>query len=174
MPSFVTIYGGRPKTAQNLFVEFVDVYQEIPPYAVDTKTGDLLNKTPDPILINVGKKNIVEEIQSYSDSVNIYKILERCALSGDMSFLNRRVGTFGDFVNLPDNINELNDFCNSIFEKNKNVSKSILEAAINKSLTSGDLAKIINDHVNGIIENQVQKNQNQVQNNQVEDNGGNN
>ena len=37
---------------------------------------------------------------------DLYKILERFALTEDPSIINQRVGMFGDFTNLPDNIND--------------------------------------------------------------------
>lgn len=144
-------YSKMKKSGQDLSRKFEDVYQEIPPYAVDIKTGELLNKTPDPILIKVGTRNIFEYIQSFKDDVDIYKILEKVAISGDDSFLNRRIGQFGDFVMLPDNINDLNSYIKSIFDNNTNVPKDILDAAINSSIVGADLEAIIAKHVNQAV-----------------------
>lgn len=151
---FYSSYVGRSRTGLNLSNKFEDVYEEIPPYAVDVVTGELLNKTPDPILKCIGKKNIFEEIQSFRDDCDIYKILERVAISGDTSFLNRRVGLFGDFVNLPDNINDFNQYVKKVFDENQNVSKEVLEAAINSSLSSSELEALIAKHVNAAIASQ--------------------
>lgn len=144
---FNSIYSSIAKTGQDLSNEFEDVYEEIPPYSVDLQTGELLNKTPNPIIRKVGKRNVQEQIQSFADDVNLYKILERVAVSGDTSLLNRKVAYFGDYVNLPDNLNDFNDFCKKVFDDNKNVSKDLLDAAINSSLGSAELESIIKKHV---------------------------
>ena len=124
-----------------------DIYIEIPPYAVDTETGDLLNKTALPIRKKIGQRNVDEIIQSYAFDCDIYKILEKVAISGDSSLLNRKIGSFADYLNLPDNLNDLNEFCDSIVSQNSNVDRSILQAAINEALNGDELKKVISDYV---------------------------
>ena len=94
------------KTKQDISNNLVPVYQLLKPYAIDTKTGEFLNKSSEPILKKVCDKDIDEEIQSYKDSVDIYKLIERAVLSGDQNMLNQRVGTFADIFGIPDNIND--------------------------------------------------------------------
>jgi hypothetical protein len=150
-------YDKVSKSSQDLSNIYEDVYEEIPAYSIDVKTGDFLNKSNVPVLKKLGKKNIQEQIDSYKDDCDVYKILERVAAVGDPTLLNRRVGSFGDFVDLPDNINDFNGMCNSTFDKTKNISKDLLQAAINEKLSKVDLDKVINNHVKAQIEARTKK-----------------
>lgn len=57
-------------------------------------------------LVPVGKKDWYGYIQSHKDSVDIHKILERCALIDDYSMLNRVPTTFMDVTDMPKNLAE--------------------------------------------------------------------
>lgn len=131
-----------------------DVFIEVPPYSVDLETGDLLNKTPYPILKKVGQRNVDDIIQSYAYDCDIYKILEKVAISGDYSLLNVRPGSYGDYLNLPDNLNDLNNYCNNLVAKNSNVDPGVIKAAINEALTGDELKAVISK----LVENQINKN----------------
>lgn len=144
---FRTPYSEIPKPAFDYSNPMEDIYIEVPPYSVNTETGDLLNKSPFPIRKKVGQRNIDEIIQSYAYDCDIYKILEKVAISGDNSLLNRKIGTFADYINLPDNLNELNEFCDSIVAKHSTVDKKILQAAINEALNGEALKDVISQYV---------------------------
>lgn len=62
-------------------------------------------------LVETGRENIYDYIQSHKDSTDINLILQRFA-KGDSSALSRRQGMFGDFTQLPKNyadmLNQLN------------------------------------------------------------------
>lgn len=51
-------------------------------------------------LIESGRENLYEYIQSHKESVDIHVILERFA-RGDISALSRVQGTYGDFTKMP-------------------------------------------------------------------------
>lgn len=57
-------------------------------------------------IVETGKSNLYEYIQSHADSVDITKILERCALIEDYSILNRMPTTFMDVTGMPTNLAE--------------------------------------------------------------------
>lgn len=57
-------------------------------------------------LVETGKTNLYEYIQSHADSVDITKILERCALIEDYSYLNRMPAEFMDVSDAPANLAE--------------------------------------------------------------------
>lgn len=57
-------------------------------------------------LAKVGKSNLFEYIQSHADSVDIHKILERCAMLDDYGPLYRMPATFMDVTNMPSNLAE--------------------------------------------------------------------
>lgn len=58
------------------------------------------------ILVKTGKSNLFEYIQSHADSVDIHKILERCAMLDDYSILNRVPSEFMDVTDLPTTLAE--------------------------------------------------------------------
>lgn len=55
-------------------------------------------------IVETGKSNLFEYIQSHADSVDITKILERCALIQDYSMLNRMPTAFMDVTEMPKNL----------------------------------------------------------------------
>lgn len=57
-------------------------------------------------IVETGKTNLYEYIQSFADSVDITKILEKCALINDYSLLNRMPTTFMDVSDMPSNLAE--------------------------------------------------------------------
>lgn len=57
-------------------------------------------------LVPVGKKDWYGYIQSHKDSVDIHKILERCAMIDDYSMLNRVPTSFMDVTDMPKNLAE--------------------------------------------------------------------
>lgn len=57
-------------------------------------------------IVETGKSNLYEYIQSHADSVDITKILERCALIQDYSMLNRMPSAFMDVTEMPSNLAE--------------------------------------------------------------------
>lgn len=62
-------------------------------------------------LVETGRENVYDYIQSHKDSTDINLILQRFA-KGDVSVLSRRQGIFGDFTQVPTNyadmLNKLN------------------------------------------------------------------
>lgn len=57
-------------------------------------------------LVEVGKSSFYDYIQSHADSVDIHKILERCAMVNDYSYINRMPSSFMDVTNMPKNLAE--------------------------------------------------------------------
>lgn len=57
-------------------------------------------------IVETGKSDLYEYIQSHADSVDITKILERCALIEDYSILNRMPSAFMDVTVMPTNLAE--------------------------------------------------------------------
>lgn len=57
-------------------------------------------------IVETGKSNLYDYIQSHADSVDITKILERCALIQDYSYLNRMPSAFMDVTDMPNNLAE--------------------------------------------------------------------
>lgn len=57
-------------------------------------------------LVEVGKTSLYDYIQSHADSVDIHKILERCSMENDYSYLNRMPSDFMDVTDMPRNLAE--------------------------------------------------------------------
>ena len=85
---FVTMYTPTQKIGLDYSDPYMDIYDEVPPFAVDEETGEILNKTARPIIKVVGRRNIDEYIQSQADSCDIYKILEKLFV---FNFINMKL-----------------------------------------------------------------------------------
>ena len=57
-------------------------------------------------LVLTGHSSLYDYIQSHADSVDIHKILERCAMANDYSILNRMPASFMDTTEMPKNLAE--------------------------------------------------------------------
>ena len=101
---------GRLKKCSDYHKEFIEQYVELPPFAVDEETGEILNKTSEPVLKRLADKNLYEEIQSHKDDVDIYNLLKQYSMTGDESLINQRVVSFMNIADIPDNINELHGY----------------------------------------------------------------
>lgn len=62
-------------------------------------------------LVESGKENLYDYIQSFAASVDINVIMKKFA-NGDTSALARRQGTYGDFTDMPKNYAEMLDRLN--------------------------------------------------------------
>lgn len=113
---------------QDLSDPFQDLIEEIPPFTKD-ESGKWLNDSSVPKFVKRGKINVQEQIQSYADDVDIYKILEKFAASGDESIINKNVGFYADISQVPTNFNDFQDY--------------LLSNAKNLDLFSPDMKKAI-------------------------------
>lgn len=123
-------YGDDPISV-DLSRKLEPVYLEIEPFAVDTETGEILNKSAKPVIKKIGDENVYDKIQSFKDDVDIYNILKRFSETGDINELNKRVGAFMDIADLPDNIHDFNKMLDDAAEKYKNLDDSIKENIFN-------------------------------------------
>lgn len=137
---------------QDLSDPFQDLIEEIPPFTKD-ENGKWLNDSSVPIYKKVGKINVQEQIQSYADDVDIYKILEKFALTGDESVINKNPGFYYDISNIPTNFN---DFQHYLLNNSKNLdffSKDMKEKILNgenisQDLLDSEVKKIAKEHYN--------------------------
>lgn len=144
---------------QDLSDPFQDLIEEIPPFTKDEK-GNWINDSSVPIYKKVGKINVQEQIQSYADEVDIYKILERFAATGDESIINKNPGFYYDISNIPTNFN---DFQHMLLDSSKNLdlfSKDMKEKLLNGEDISNDLMesevkRIAKEHYNLDFDNPV-------------------
>lgn len=70
-------------------------------------------------LVETGQMDLYAYIQSHKDSVDIHKILERCAMLDDYSMLNRMPAQFMDVTEMPKTLSEA-------FEMTKNAENMFM------------------------------------------------
>lgn len=146
---FNTIFGGIKKTEQDCSDPYQKRFKEIPPYAVDTESKNFINKTSVPVLVEDEPFNVDEYIQSFKDECDIYTILEKFALTGctDTSIINKGVMSFGDISELPDNLNDMEEYFNKLNKKlatfNDDTAKQILDENVSVEKIQSDLTEKI-------------------------------
>lgn len=99
--------------------KYEETFVEIPPFAIDTETGEILNKKPYPILKPGEVRNFYQEIQSYKQDCDIYSILAKYAATGDESLLNKGKLQYGDISSIPNNIAEFGELVRQNIEELK-------------------------------------------------------
>lgn len=146
---FRTPYGGVKRTKQDCSDPMQKRWKEIPPYAVDTKTGKFINKTAISILVPDEPFNIDEYIQSFKDDCDIYAILEKFALTGctDTSIINKGVMSFGDISELPDNFNDLNEYFENASKKLSQFNEDTAKDILNEDITIDSIHKGLSDKI---------------------------
>lgn len=71
-------------------------YNEVPPYATDPETGEVLNHTSRIKRVKSGEYDFQEYIQSFADSCSLSALLARVKSTKDLSLLNQRDVEIGD------------------------------------------------------------------------------
>lgn len=120
-------------TGQDLSNELEEVFEEIPAYAVDPKTGALLNGSSVPVIVPKGKINVHDKIQSFAQEVDLYHILEKFAYSGDQAIINARECQYGDISEMPDNLNDYCQLVNKQFNKIKSLNPELAKMIIDEN-----------------------------------------
>lgn len=71
-------------------------YNEVPPFATDPETGEVLNPTSRVKRVKTGEFDFQEYIQSFADSCSLSALLARVKSTGDMSLLKQSDPVIGD------------------------------------------------------------------------------
>ena len=124
------------------------VYSYVNPISYDLSTGECLNKDNVRKLVKTGEINIDEKINSYADDVDFYKMFDKFQLTGDSSFIRRRVGWFGDLTHIPDNINDFNKKMDSYTNTLKSTDTTIASAILGNQLTDLQILNMIKEKIN--------------------------
>ena len=137
---------------ENYSYEFQDLIEEIPPFTKD-ESGKWLNDTSISKFVKRGNINVQEHIQSFADDVDIYKILEKFAATGDESIINRNVGFYADISNIPTNFNEFQDYLLKTSDTlnlfSDDMKKAILNGDnINTDMLDVETKRIAKEHYN--------------------------
>ena len=130
---------------QDLSNEFEDVFTELVPFAVDPNTGDIINKSSQPVVISKGKINVHDKIQSFASEVDLYKILERFAYSGDSAIVNAKEPGYGDISDIPDNLNDLSLLVNKQFKKLSSINPELAQMVLDENVSSESIQAKANE-----------------------------
>ena len=71
-------------------------FNEVPPFATDPETGEVLNPTSRVKRVKSGEYDFQEYIQSFADSCSLSALLARVKSTKDLSLLNQRDVEIGD------------------------------------------------------------------------------
>ena len=147
---FNSMYGpGVQKTGQDLSRTKEDVFEELPPFAMDSD-GNFLNKSSNPKIVKVGEVDVQERIQSFADDVDVYHILERLTLSGESLPQPLADGQVYDYSMIPDNIHDFERYINNSIGTLSKVSPALAKAILNSDSTEADLKAAIDAYVDEV------------------------
>lgn len=96
-------------------------YQEVPPFATDPETGEVLNPTSRVKRVKTGEYDFQEYIQSFADSCSLSALLARVKSTGDMSLLHQSDPEIGD--ELPSDPVELRRLSEQVDTVNQAIQK---------------------------------------------------
>lgn len=137
---------------QDLSNEFEDVFDEVAPFAVDPKTGKLLNNSSQPKLVKTGRVNVHDRIQSFAKEVDLYSILEKFAYSGDPALINKFDAGYGDISDVPDNLNDLSQYAKLYIDKLQTLNPELGKMVIDENITAEEIEAKANEIYNARIE----------------------
>ena len=140
------------RSSQDLSRRYEQTYKELAPFARDEK-GNFLNDSPYPILVEGDKVDIQERIDSFRDDVDLYSILKKVSLTGDLSYLDKKAGFYGDFSNMPHNYNDLNDYYKRLAKDFRELPQDIREAIV----SGKPLDDIFKENVQENVQEKVQE-----------------
>lgn len=120
-------------------------FQEVPPFATDPETGEVINPTSRFKRIKTGEYDFQEYIQSFADSCSLSALLARVKSTGDMSLLKQCNPEIGD--ELPSDPSELRRLSEQVDTVNQAIQKIEAEQKA-KNVISGlsdtDLDQLLN------------------------------
>lgn len=96
-------------------------YNEVPPFATDPETGEVLNSTSHVKRVKTGEYDFQEYIQSFADSCSLSALLARVKSTGDMSLLKQVDAEHG--VELPNDPLELRRLSEQVDTVNQALQK---------------------------------------------------
>ena len=120
-------------------------YKEIPAYATN-ENGEVINMSRYPKFKRVKDLDIQPKIQSYYEEVDLYHVLSKVAINGDISLLStNKSGFYADISDVPDNFHDLVKLKEKAAEKFSNLNDEE-KAAVLKFLgiTSDDKKEEVN------------------------------
>lgn len=121
-------------------------YSEVPPFATDPETGEVLNSTLRVKRVKSGEYDFQEYIQSFADSCSLSALLARVKSTKDLSLLNQRDVEIGDELpsdpaelrRLSEQVDTVNQALQKIEseQKAKNVISGLSDSDLDQLLTA--------------------------------------
>lgn len=146
----------RPK-----FDNYIREYTLLRPLAKDEK-GKILNDTRFDKFEETSKTDLQEYIDSFYDECDIYKILERCARSGDFSILLNDTKEYGDTTpfkdNRPDNDETLKKLQTNYENINADVKAALLAGKSDDEIL--DIIKNLKTAANQVVDKNLESGDN--------------
>lgn len=128
-------------------------YQEVPPYASDPETGEVLNPTSRVKRIVSGEYDFQEYIQSFADSCSLSSLLAKVKSTKDMSLLNQVEADFGDELpNDPAELRRLSEQVDTVTAALQKVEAEAKSKAMLDGLSENDLDQLL-----GALEARIKK-----------------
>lgn len=120
---------------------YAEIFEEVPPFAIDPDTKKFINDSSQPKLISKGKINIQERIDSFGREVDIYSILERFAYGEDESLLKARKCEYGDISELPNDLNGYANYVDAHFKNLKDMNPDLAKKIFDENYSPEDIEK---------------------------------
>lgn len=109
------------------------------------------NEDHEQVLVETGKENVWEKIQSYEDETGVYNVLKICQQRGeslDRLDASHGQGFYGDVSDMPDNIHDLHaqgiKSSSMLDEYNKILGTSYTSEQLLAAFADGSLAALLN------------------------------
>lgn len=119
-------------------------YQEVPPYASDPETGEILNPTSRVKRIVSGEYDFQEYIQSFADSCSLSALLAKVKSTKDMGLLNQVEAEFGDELpNDPAELRRLSEQVDTVTAALQKVEAEAKSKAMLNGLSDQDLDQLL-------------------------------
>lgn len=119
-------------------------YQQVPPYATDPKTGEIINSSPRVKRVVSGEFDFQEYIQSFADSCSLSALLGRVKSTKDMSLLNQVDAEFGDELpNDPAELRRLSEQVDTVTAALQKVEAEAKSKAMLDGLSDNDLDQLL-------------------------------
>ena len=141
---FRTMYTAEQLPAQSCPDIDYDNFQEVPPYASDPETGEVINNTSHVKRISTGTFSMQEFIQSFVDSCSLSSLLAKVRSTKDMTLLHQKDAEFGvELPNDPAELKRLSDQVDTVTAALQKVEAEAKSKAMLQGLSDQDLDQLL-------------------------------
>lgn len=119
-------------------------YQEVPPFATDPETGEVINNTNHIKRVSTGTFSMQEFIQSFADSCSLSSLLAKVRSTKDMTLLHQKDAEFGvELPNDPAELKRLSDQVDTVTAALEKVEAQAKSKAMLSGLSEQDLDQLL-------------------------------